>query len=144
MLMKKERLTGGEMVAKYLKHQGVPYATGIPGHGCLGLVDAFKKHEIPILQVRHEQSAAHLADGFFRVTGQPLVAFTSIGPGGCNTVIGVATAFVDSTNGDFELFFLPENSYQVVVTDTLDKTSVRNDVIVVAGQRTDIGPVTLE
>ncbi|MFX1533354.1 MAG: thiamine pyrophosphate-binding protein [Promethearchaeota archaeon] len=97
MLMKKERLTGGEMVAKYLKQQQVPYAVGIPGHGCLGLVDAFKKHDIPIIQVRHEQSAAHLADGYFRVTGKPLVAFTSIGPGGCNTVIGVATAFVDST-----------------------------------------------
>ena len=91
------RLTGGEAVAKYMRAQNVPYAVGIPGHGCLGLVDAFLKHEIPIIQVRHEQSACHLADGYFRVTGKPLVAFTSIGPGGCNTVIGVATAFVDST-----------------------------------------------
>ncbi|MHA2495956.1 MAG: thiamine pyrophosphate-binding protein [Candidatus Hodarchaeales archaeon] len=93
----KERLTGGEMVAEYILQQEVPFTVGIPGHGCLGLVDAFKKYNIPIIQVRHEQSAAHLADGYFRVTGRPLVAFTSIGPGGCNTVIGVATAFVDST-----------------------------------------------
>ncbi|MFX1515065.1 MAG: thiamine pyrophosphate-binding protein [Promethearchaeota archaeon] len=90
-------LTGGEAVAKYMKAQEVSYAIGIPGHGCLGLVDAFLKHKIPIIQVRHEQSAAHLADGYFRVTGKPLVVFTSIGPGGCNTIIGVATAFVDST-----------------------------------------------
>ena len=95
--MTKELLTGGEAIAKYMKTQGIPYAVGIPGHGCLGLVDAFLKHEIPVIQVRHEQSAAHLADGYFRVTGKPLVVFTSIGPGGCNTVIGVATAFVDST-----------------------------------------------
>ncbi|MFX0045611.1 MAG: thiamine pyrophosphate-binding protein [Candidatus Hermodarchaeota archaeon] len=94
--MVKERMTGGEAVAKYMKTQGVPYAVGIPGHGCLGLTDAFLRHEIPVIQVRHEQSAAHLADGYFRATGKPLVVFTSIGPGGCNTVIGVATAFVDS------------------------------------------------
>ncbi len=91
-----ERMTGGEAIAKYMKAQGVPYAVGIPGHGCLGLIDAFLKHEIPVIQVRHEQSAAHLADGYFRATGKPLVVFTSIGPGGCNTAIGVATAFVDS------------------------------------------------
>jgi acetolactate synthase-1/2/3 large subunit len=95
--MTKELLTGGEAIAKYMKSQGVPFAVGIPGHGCLGLVDAFLRHEIPVIQVRHEQSAAHLADGYFRVTGKPLVVFTSIGPGGCNTVIGVATSFVDST-----------------------------------------------
>lgn len=92
----KEKMTGGEAVAKYMRSQGVPYAVGIPGHGCLGLTDAFLKHDIPVIQVRHEQSAAHLADGYFRATGKPLVVFTSIGPGGCNTVIGVATAFVDS------------------------------------------------
>jgi acetolactate synthase-1/2/3 large subunit len=97
MKMERERLTGGEAVAKYMKLQGIPYAVGIPGHGCLALTDAFKKHEIPIIQVRHEQSAAHLADGYYRATGKPLVVFTSIGPGGCNTAIGVATAFVDST-----------------------------------------------
>ncbi|MFW9912973.1 MAG: thiamine pyrophosphate-binding protein [Candidatus Thorarchaeota archaeon] len=94
--MPKEKMTGGEAVAKYMKSQGVPYAVGIPGHGCLGLTDAFLKHDVPVIQVRHEQSAAHLADGYFRATGKPLVVFTSIGPGGCNTVIGVATAFVDS------------------------------------------------
>ncbi|MFW9847101.1 MAG: thiamine pyrophosphate-binding protein [Candidatus Thorarchaeota archaeon] len=94
--MAKEKMTGGEAVAKYMKTQGIPYAVGIPGHGCLGLTDAFLKHDIPVIQVRHEQSAAHLADGYFRATGKPLVVFTSIGPGGCNTVIGVATAFVDS------------------------------------------------
>lgn len=95
--MAKERLTGGEMIAEYMKSQGTPFAVGIPGHGCLGLVDAFYEHGIDVVQVRHEQSAAHLADAYFRVTGKPVVAFTSIGPGGCNTTIGVATAYVDSS-----------------------------------------------
>lgn len=96
--MTSREMTGGEMIAKYMKMQEVPYAVGIPGHGCLGLVDAFLEHGIEVIQVRHEQSAAHLADGYFRVTGKPLVVFTSIGPGGCNTAIGAATAYVDSSS----------------------------------------------
>ncbi|MEX2753105.1 MAG: thiamine pyrophosphate-binding protein [Candidatus Freyarchaeota archaeon] len=89
-------LTGGEIIAKTLLAEKIPYAVGIPGHGNLGLVDAFKEHEVPIIQVRHEQSACHLADGYCRVTGKPLAVFTSIGPGACNTVIGAATAYLDS------------------------------------------------
>ncbi|MEM2905567.1 MAG: thiamine pyrophosphate-binding protein [Candidatus Bathyarchaeia archaeon] len=87
------------MVAEYLVREGVPYAVGIPGHGCVGLVDAFKERadSLGVIQVRHEQSACHLADGYYRASGKPLLAFTSIGPGAANTVIGVATAFVDST-----------------------------------------------
>ena len=45
----------------------------------------------------HEQSAVHLADGCYRATGRPMLAFTSIGPGAMNTVIGMGTAYVDST-----------------------------------------------
>lgn len=93
------KLTGGEIVREYLMKEKVPYFIGIPGHGCLGLVDAFKGKEdtIKILQVRHEQSAAHLADGYYRASGRPLAIFTSIGPGAINTAVGVATSYVDST-----------------------------------------------
>ncbi len=93
------RLTGGEIVAEYLIREGVPYVVGIPGHGCLGLVDAFvaRQDRIRMLQVRQEMSAVHLADGYFRMTGRPLAAYTSIGPGAINTAVGVATAYVDST-----------------------------------------------
>ncbi|MBA7499489.1 MAG: thiamine pyrophosphate-binding protein [Clostridia bacterium] len=93
------KLTGGEIVREYLIKEKVPYFIGIPGHGCLGLVDAFKGKEdnIKVLQVRHEQSAAHLADGHYRASGRPLAIFTSIGPGAINTAVGVATSYVDST-----------------------------------------------
>ncbi len=93
------KLTGGEIIREYLIKEKVPYFIGIPGHGCLGLVDAFKGKEdkIKILQVRHEQSAAHLADGYYRASGRPLAIFTSIGPGAINTAVGVATSYVDST-----------------------------------------------
>lgn len=93
------KLTGGEIVTEYLIREGIPYVVGIPGHGCLGLVDAFRKYKdrINVIQVRHEQSAAHLADGYYRITGKPLAVFTSIGPGAINTAVGVATSYVDST-----------------------------------------------
>jgi acetolactate synthase-1/2/3 large subunit len=91
------RLTGGEILVEYLIKEGVPYVIGIPGHGDMGLFDAFKgRSEIKVLQARHEQSAAHLADGYYRVARKPLVVITSIGPGAVNTAMGVATAFVDS------------------------------------------------
>ena len=93
------KLTGGEIVVDYLIKEKVPYIAGIPGHGCLGLVDALmkRKKDISVIQVRQEMSAVHLADGYYRITGKPLAVFTSIGPGAINTAIGLATAYVDST-----------------------------------------------
>jgi len=93
------RLTGGQIIAHYLVREGVPYVVGIPGHGCWAIVDALVdfSDRLTTLQVMHEQSAIHLADGYYRVKGRPLMAFTSIGPGATNTAVGIATAYVDST-----------------------------------------------
>ncbi len=93
------RLTGAQIVTHSLVKAGVPYAVGIPGHGCWCLTDAFLdvQDKLRTVMVMHEQSAVHLADGYFRATGRPLAAFTSIGPGSTNTLIGMATAFVDSS-----------------------------------------------
>jgi acetolactate synthase-1/2/3 large subunit len=93
------RLSGAQIIAEYLICAGVPYATGIPGHGSWTLVDAIARREpaLRLVPVMHEQSAAHLADGYFRACGRPLLAFTSIGPGAANTTVGVATAYVDSS-----------------------------------------------
>ncbi len=91
------KLTGGQIVVETLIREGVPYIIGIPGHGTLGLSDALiGQDKLKVLQVRHEQAAVHLADGYYRVTGVPLAVFTSIGPGAMNTVIGVASCYVDS------------------------------------------------
>lgn len=90
------RLNGSEMIAQYLENEGVEYIVGIPGHGSTLMIDAFNNSEVDVVQPRHEQGATHLADGYARVAGDPLVVFTSIGPGATNTVTGVATAFVDS------------------------------------------------
>lgn len=93
------RLTSGQILAHYLVKAGVPYVAGIPGHGIWATLDAFAdvQDKIQVIQVMHEQSAVHLADGYYRACGRPLMAFASIGPGPSNMVVGMATAFVDST-----------------------------------------------
>ncbi len=91
--------TVGHIVGKALKAYGVPYITGLPGHGNWNLIDAFNDpgSDVPVIQTMHEQAAVHIADAHFRVTGQPIAACTSIGPGAANTVMGLANAHCDST-----------------------------------------------
>src|SRR6476646_878654 len=65
-------LTGGEIVARTLTNYGVEYAAGIPGHVIWVLLDAFLQDEaeVDVLQVFHEQSAVHVADGYYRASGK--------------------------------------------------------------------------
>jgi acetolactate synthase-1/2/3 large subunit len=93
------QLTGAEIVVEYLVSEGVPYLVGIPGHGNVPLFDALvdRRGKIAPFPVMHEQSAVHIADAYHRVSGRPLAASTSIGPGAANTTCGVAQAYVDSS-----------------------------------------------
>jgi acetolactate synthase-1/2/3 large subunit len=94
------KLTGGEVVARSLKEYGVEYVAGVPGHGIWSLFDAFLQEgsQMPFIQVMHEQSAVHMADGYYRASGKPMACSTSVGPGAANTIIGLATAYCDSTS----------------------------------------------
>ncbi|MFW9852475.1 MAG: thiamine pyrophosphate-binding protein [Candidatus Thorarchaeota archaeon] len=94
----KKELTGSEVIVEYLIKENVPYVFGIPGHGNLGLTDAFLRYKdkIKVIQPKQEMAGVHIAVGYYRVTGQPLAVFTSIGPGAINTAIGLADAYVDS------------------------------------------------
>lgn len=88
-----------DYLAEALVAAGVPYVAGIPGHANLVFEDAIlaRGDRIGWILVRHEQSAAHLADGYFRASGRPLAITTSVGPGALNTLVGVATAYADSS-----------------------------------------------
>lgn len=92
--------TCADFLADALIAAGIPFVAGIPGHGNIVFEDAVLRREDRLrwILVRHEQSAAHLADGYFRATGRPLAVATSVGPGALNTLIGVATAYVDSSS----------------------------------------------
>lgn len=97
------KLACGEVIIKKLVKEGVQYILGIPGHGILGMFDAVRREEeagnIKYIQVKHEQAAAAIADGYFRVSGKPLAVFASISPGTLNLGIGLGTAYTD--NGFF-------------------------------------------
>lgn len=91
--------TVSHVIGRALKAYGVPYITGLPGHGNWNMLDAFNDEgsDVPVVQTMHEQAAVHIADAHYRVTGQPIATCTSIGPGAANTVMGLANAHCDST-----------------------------------------------
>ena len=92
-----ELLSGGEMVVRFLRDEGVKYVYGYPGGALLHLYDAlFKEKELTHILVRHEQAATHMADGYARATGKAGVVFVTSGPGATNAITGIATAFLDS------------------------------------------------
>jgi acetolactate synthase-1/2/3 large subunit len=76
--------------------QGVSTIFGYPGSNVLDLYDELPGSGIRHILVRHEQAAAHAADGYARATGSPGVCMATSGPGACNLVCGIATAFMDS------------------------------------------------
>jgi acetolactate synthase-1/2/3 large subunit len=90
---------GGELIAEFLAKEKIPYVFGICGHGNVGLLDALYdvKDTVRLVSPRHEQTAAHMADGFFRVSHRPAATLTSTGPGSANLIMGLAVAQTDSS-----------------------------------------------
>lgn len=92
-----ELLSGGEMLVRALHEAGVEYVYGYPGGSLLHVYDAvYKQSHVKHVLVRHEQAAAHMADGYARATGKAGVVMVTSGPGATNTVTGIATAQTDS------------------------------------------------
>ena len=90
------KLRGSEMVVKSLEAEGVETMFGIPGGQVIDLYDAIYDTKIKHILMRHEQAAAHAADGYARVSGKPGVCIATSGPGATNLVTGIATANLDS------------------------------------------------
>ncbi len=90
------KLTGAQIFFESLKAEGVEVIFGLPGGVLLDLYDEMPKHDIRHILVRHEQGAAHMADGYARATGRVGVCLVTSGPGATNTVTGIATAYMDS------------------------------------------------
>jgi len=91
-----ENMNGGRALMKALEKEGVKEVFGLPGGANLPMYDELFKSNIRHILARHEQSAAHMADGFGRVSRKPGVCFATSGPGATNLLTGIATAQADS------------------------------------------------
>src|SRR5204863_9581279 len=91
------QLTGAEIVIRCLQEEGVEYVVGYPGGAVLNIYDElFKQEQVKHVLVRHEQGAAHAADGYSRSSHKVGVCLVTSGPGVTNAVTGIATAYMDS------------------------------------------------
>ena len=91
------KLNGAEILINCLQKEGVKHIFGYPGGAVLHIYDALEaQEEIIHILVRHEQGAAHAADGYARASGKPGVVLVTSGPGITNAVTGIATANMDS------------------------------------------------
>ena len=91
-----EEMIGARALMVALEKEGVSEVFGLPGGANLPIYDEFARCDIRHILVRHEQSAAHMADGFGRVSRKPGVCFATSGPGATNILTGIATAQADS------------------------------------------------
>ena len=121
------RLNGSQIVCESLLREGVEVIFGLPGGAILPLYQTLPEYpQLRHILVRHEQGAAHAADGYGRVTGKPGVAWATSGPGATNLVTGIATAQMDSVP-------------MVIVTGQVSRASIGSD----AFQETDTTGITL-
>jgi acetolactate synthase I/II/III large subunit len=92
-----KKLSGAQIIIESLIAEGVDVIFGYPGGAILPTYDALLDSKIKHVLVRHEQGAAHMAEGYARVSGRPGVVMVTSGPGATNTVTGIADANMDST-----------------------------------------------
>ena len=95
--MKKGKMTGAKALVKTLEKMGVEVIFGYPGGANLPIYKALKSSSIRHVLAHHEQGAAHMADGYARVSGKAGVCLATSGPGATNLVTGIATAYMDSS-----------------------------------------------
>ncbi len=95
----KNQISGAEALMRSLEHEGVKTLFGYPGGSIMPVFDALYDHRNTLnhILVRHEQGAAHAAQGFARVSGEVGVCLVTSGPGVTNTITGIADAMIDST-----------------------------------------------
>jgi acetolactate synthase-1/2/3 large subunit len=129
-------LTGAEIVVQALMDEGVQYVFGYPGGAVLHIYDAlFRQDKVKHILVRHEQGAAHAADGYARATGKCGVCLVTSGPGATNAVTGIATAYMDSIpmvvlTGQVSTPVIGSDAFQEVDTVGITRPCVKHNFLV--------------
>ena len=110
-------MNGAKILIESLKKEGVGAVFGYPGGQALPLFDALYHSDLKFYLVRHEQGAAHAADGYARATGKTGVCIATSGPGATNLVTGIATAYMESIpmvaiTGQVKTFMIGNDAFQ--------------------------------
>src|ERR687897_827323 len=110
-------ILGSEALIKALEKEGVDVVFGLPGGANLPIYDALVDANLRHILVRHEQSAAHMADGYARIKRKAGVCFATSGPGATNLITGIATAYADSSpmiavTGQVPLAMIGKDAFQ--------------------------------
>jgi acetolactate synthase I/II/III large subunit len=144
---KKMKLTGAQVVWETLLREGVEVVFGYPGGANLPIYDALTQYPIHHVLVRHEQGAAHMADGYARASGKVGVAMATSGPGATNLVTGIATAQMDSSptvfiTGQVASHFIGYDAFQETDVTGVTLPITKHNYLVT--DPNDIGPVLRE
>lgn len=110
-------MTGAKALIQALEKEGVDVVFGLPGGANLPIYDALVDANFRHVLVRHEQSAAHMADGYARIKRKAGVCFATSGPGATNIITGIATAYADSSpivavTGQVPLAMIGKDAFQ--------------------------------
>ena len=110
-------MTGAKALIQALEKEGVDVVFGLPGGANLPIYDALVDANFRHILVRHEQSAAHMADGYARIKRKAGVCFATSGPGATNIITGIATAYADSSpvvavTGQVPLAMIGKDAFQ--------------------------------
>lgn len=113
------KLKGAQILCESLVREGVEVIFGLPGGAVLPLYDTLPRYPIRHILVRHEQGAAHAADGYARATGKVGVCLATSGPGATNLVTGIAVAYLDSSpivaiTGQVARAFIGKDAFQEI------------------------------
>jgi len=155
--------TGAKILVESLQREGVEIIFGYPGGVVLPIYDELYDSSLRHILVRHEQAAAHAADGYARASGRVGVCLATSGPGACNLVTGIATAYMDSvpivaltgqvpTNllgndafqeSDITGITMPITKHNYLVKDTADLRRIVQEAFYIAGTGRP-GPVLID
>src|SRR5271165_4008668 len=130
------QLTGAEIVIRCLQEEGVEYVFGYPGGAVLNIYDElFKQDQVKHVLVRHEQGAAHAADGYSRSSHKTGVCLVTSGPGVTNAVTGIATAYMDSIpmvviTGQVPTHAIGQDAFQECDTVGITRPCVKHNFLV--------------
>ena len=110
-------MTGAKALIQALEKEGTDIVFGLPGGANLPIYDALVGAKLRHVLVRHEQSAAHMADGYARIKRKAGVCFATSGPGATNLITGIATAYADSSpvvavTGQVPLAYIGKDAFQ--------------------------------